>query len=238
VLVDADEVAPCLAQRLGQPPYPNIRAAIDALEHRTARLSDVLIPVPAGRFALMPGLSNPRSWTELRPTETVEVIRALSLVRRQVVVNVGSRLEDLHSLGGPARHGIARSLVATADLVVAVAQPTPVGLGRLLDWLADLRALTSTAPVHVVFNRATTGAFKQGELTEELTRTFTPSTLWFVPSDARVEAAAWSGDLPASGPFTKAVAAITERVLPPAGAATAGRRRLGPLRRIERRTSA
>ncbi|HEX2029217.1 MAG TPA: hypothetical protein VHF25_14580, partial [Nitriliruptorales bacterium] len=46
VLLDGDELAPCLAQRLGLPLHPNIRTAIDAVEHRSGRLEDALVEVP------------------------------------------------------------------------------------------------------------------------------------------------------------------------------------------------
>jgi MinD-like ATPase involved in chromosome partitioning or flagellar assembly len=213
-LLDADEIAPAIAQRLGQPQYPNIRAAVDVLEHRSARLSDVLIPVPEGRFALVPGLSNPRNWAELRPTETLDVIRSLTSIRRHVIVNVGHRLEDLHGMGGPPRHGIARAVIGAADVIVGVAHPTPVGMARLLEWFADVRSLSATSSVHVVFNRAPSSTFKQGELLEELIRSVTPAGVWFVPDDHRVEAGAWSGTLVASGPFTKAVATAADAILP------------------------
>jgi MinD-like ATPase involved in chromosome partitioning or flagellar assembly/DNA-binding NarL/FixJ family response regulator len=213
-LVDADEIAPAIAQRLGQPQYPNIRAAVDSLEHRTTRLSDVLVPVPRGRFAVVPGLSSSRNWSELRPGETVDVVRSLTSIRRHVIVNVGHRLEDLHGMGGPPRHGIARAVIGAADAIVGVAHPSPVGMARLLEWLADVRSLTSTSAVHVIFNRAPSSSFKQGELIEELSRSFTPAGVWFAPADHRVEAAAWAGDLVSSGPFTKALGAAADVILP------------------------
>jgi MinD-like ATPase involved in chromosome partitioning or flagellar assembly len=218
VLVDGDDVAPAVAQRLALRVYPNVRAAIDAHEHRTARLADVLTPVPGARFSVLPGLSNPRSWSELQPLATVAVLRALAQLRRQVVVNVGPRLEDLHGAGGPARYGVTRAVLGATDTAVVVAAPTPVGMARLLEWLADLRPLTTTAPVHVVFARSPSSAFKQGELAAELARSVQPAGVHFVPIDARVETAAWNGTLPSSGPFTRALAGVATAIAPPVGA--------------------
>jgi MinD-like ATPase involved in chromosome partitioning or flagellar assembly len=225
VLVDVDDVAPALAQRLGQPPYPNIRAAVDALEHRLTRLADVLVPVPDGRFAMLPGLSSPRSWPELRSTEVTDVIGALATIRRHVIVNAGHRVEDLRGMGGPPRHGVTRSAIGMADTVVGVTHPTPVGLARLLEWLAEVRSVTAITSIHIVFNRAPASTFKHAELVAELSRTFTPASVWFVPTDPRVESAAWSGDLVPSGPFTKAVEAAAHTIAPTSTTVRARRRK-------------
>jgi MinD-like ATPase involved in chromosome partitioning or flagellar assembly len=211
--VDADVVAPSLAQRLGVPAYPNIRAAIDALEHRTAQIDDALLPCRDSGVLLMPGLSNPQSWAELRPAETVEVVRALTIGFGHVVVDAGHRVEDLHALGGPARYAVPRALLGTADVVVGVALPSPVGLARALMWFAQVRDLAPSAAIHLVVNRAPSTGFKQAELAEEVTRTAAPAGLWFLPTDEHVETAAWSGTVPRRGPFSKAIDDLASGVL-------------------------
>lgn len=223
-LVDADDVAPALAQRLGLAPYPNLRAAVDVLERRTGSPRDLLNSAPGG-FALLPGLSSPRSWTEARPADAVDVLRDLAGGYEHVLANVGHSLEDLHGAGGPPRYGLTRQVLAAADTVVVVALPTPVGLTRLLDWLADLRAVAPERSPHVVFNRAPGTTFKRAEIVDELARTCAPASLWFLPADARVEAAAWAGELVAAGGFTKAVAALADGILPHARGGTPRPRR-------------
>ena len=205
VLVDADDVAASLAQRLGLPLHPNIRTAIDVVEHWSGQLSDTLLPVPAAGISVLCGLPNPRDWAELRPGEVVDVLDELARIRAMVVVNVGHRLEELGGLGGgPARHGVTRAVIGRADLLVGVATPTPVGLARYLDWVADVRAL-SAAPLHAVVGRAPASAFRRGELEQELRRSFTPASLTFVPNDKRVAEAEWEGVPVRPGPFTKAL---------------------------------
>ncbi len=224
VLVDTDEVVPALAQRLNLVPYPNLRAAVDALEHGGAELASLPAEVGPPGLRAVPGLSNPRSWAELHAASTVGVLHGLAAGRSTVVANVGARLEDIAAVSGPARYGVSRSVVSCAGAVVGVAAPTPVGVARLLEWFSEVRALTA-APVHVVFNRAPASRFKRGELTEEVARTVAPAGVWFVPSDGRVEAAAWSGKLPTTGPFTRAVAGIAPALLPPASPGSGGHRR-------------
>jgi hypothetical protein len=85
----------------------------------------------------------------------------------------------------------------------------------LLGWVADVRALNAGATIHLAINRAPRDAFRKAELEQEIRRTFEPASLVFLPHDLRVEAAAWSGTLVASGPYAKAVAELATKVVPP-----------------------
>jgi hypothetical protein len=212
VLVDADEVVPSVAQRLGSPLHPNIRTAIDVVEHWSGQLTDTLLPVRGGAFDVLCGLPNVHDWSELRPGEVVDVLTELAAIRTHVVVNVGHRVEELGGVGGTSRYGVTRAVLTAADTLVGVAAATPVGLARYLDWIADVRSLTR-APVHTVIDRAPSSAFKRGELAEELRRTYAPPALYFVPTDRRVADAEWAGELVAHGPFTKALDRIAADVL-------------------------
>lgn len=208
VLVDADDVAPAIAQRLQLDLHPNVRSAVDALQHRTGRLlSTVTSPRRLG-FGVLPGLSNRDDWSELRPGEVVDVVFELASACRQVVVNVSSNIEDLSSHGGPGRYGLARRLVTEADAVVGVGLPTPVGVARLLEWVADVRAVAEDIPIHLVVNRSPRSVFKRGELIEEIARTFFAASVTFAAFDRKVEEAAWEGRLVAPGHFTKALSRL------------------------------
>lgn len=204
VLVDADDVAPSLAQRVGLPLHPNLRTAIDIVQHVSGDIEEVLADVGGAR--VLPGLSAAADAVDLRPAEVVDVLTDLARRYGHVVANVGHRLEE-----AAGRYGIARAVVAAADQIVAVAHPSPVGLARLLEWVADVRAL-SRAPIHVAFNRVPRGRFMRGELEEELRRTYAPPTVVFVPHDRRVEEAAWAGELVRPGPFIRAVRDLTAAV--------------------------
>jgi MinD-like ATPase involved in chromosome partitioning or flagellar assembly len=235
VLVDADDGAPSVAQRLGLPLTPNIRTAAEVLFHSDGRLSDVLTPVGQGGFDVVAGLGHPGDWAQIWPAEAVEVVRELAEMADQVVVNVGSRLEDLAQLGGPERFRLSRSMLRAAGTVVAVAAPTPVGITRLLDWLAQMREIAPRRAVHVVVNKAPDGEFARAEIAGEIRRTYVPASLHFLPFDARVEAAAWAGQLVKTGPFTKAVAHAARSLLAVPADARHDRgteRRLWVLRRL------
>lgn len=215
-LVDADDVAPSLAQRLDLPLHPNVRTAVDVVEHRSGRLDEVLTGIEAPGVAVVCGLPDAADAGELHPGEVCDVLAELARRHDRVVVNAGHRIEEV-AAGGPGvgRYALARELLAAAGAVVAVAAPTPVGLARLLDWIADLRAVTDP-PDAVVFNRAPRSRFKRGELAQELRRTYAPPVLAFAPEDGRVADAAWSGRPVAAGPFTAAMDELARALPDPA----------------------
>lgn len=224
-LVDADEVAPALAQRLGLAPYPNIRAALDTWEGLAGDLDETLTAVTHARFWALPGLATPLDWPQLRPTETAALVGALARTRHHVLVNVGHRLEDLPAAGGAGRHASTRALLAEADAVVGVTVASPTGLTRLLDWAAEVRVLTPEAVMHLVVNHAPRSSYKRRECEAEVLRTLSPASLTSVPTDGRVPAAAWAGRAVAGGPFVRAVAELAAHALPPVRPATRPRRR-------------
>jgi MinD-like ATPase involved in chromosome partitioning or flagellar assembly len=213
LLVDADEVAPSLAQRLGLPPIPNIRTAIDALFHGAGRLHEALLPVAGGGFELLAGLANPADWPQVRPQEVAEVVAELRSLREHVIVNVGAHAEDLPRLGGADRYGVTREVLGAADVVVGVGVATPVGVARLISWIAEVVVLAPARPVHLVVNKVPASRFVRSEVEAEILRNYTPASLHLLPLDAAVEKAAWRGELVAHGPFTRAVEGLANRAL-------------------------
>ncbi|MFW2340426.1 MAG: AAA family ATPase, partial [Acidimicrobiia bacterium] len=209
-LVDADDQSPSIAQRLGLSLHPNLRTAVDALHHRSGTLhSSLSFPRHLAVDTLV-GLANPRDWIELRPGDVVEVIRELADEWDQVVVDIGARVEDLAYHGGSDRNGLARAVLSASDEVIVVGSPSPVGVARILDWLADTATLLSDTPIHCVFNRASRSSFQRNEIMREFTRSFSPTTLTFVPDDRRVLEAAWAGEPVPGGPFTRSIAEVVE----------------------------
>ncbi|MFC2176939.1 MinD/ParA family protein [Actinomycetota bacterium] len=205
VLVDADEQAPSVAQRLGLGLHPNIRTAVDTVHHGTGALTGTLRQLPTAGISVLSGLPNPRDWFELRSGEVAEVLAELATTHPYVVANVGPRLEDLPEAGGPARFSVTRATLSTADVVVLVGSATPVGVTRIVDWLADGRSLVTGKPLHIVLNQQPRGSFLLAEVEVELRRSVTPQSITVAPFDKRVPRGAWDGQLVARGPFVKAV---------------------------------
>ena len=210
VLADADEVTPSIAQRLRLPLYPNIRTAADAICRDGDGIEDSLIEV-AARTKVLVGLPNARLWHELRPTEVASVV-ADAATLATVVVNVGSSIEDVPTLGGPARFGIARSMIEAADAIVLVATSSPVGVARIVHWLASADKLVGDSDLHLVLNRFPRGGYRFGRIREELDRFASPEPITQVPIDGSVDRAAWKGVEVGAGRFRRAVARLTRHV--------------------------
>jgi MinD-like ATPase involved in chromosome partitioning or flagellar assembly len=211
VLVEVDETAPSLAQRLGMPLFPNLRTAIDVLEHRSGSMERVMHRVAGVPFAVLPGLANVRDWTEVRPRQAVDLVRELAFTYAHVVVNVGSRIEGEAFADGQGRHAVSRAVVESSDRLVAIGVGTPVGVARLLEWLAIADGLRQHRRADVLVNRAPSDQFRRAELLEEVTRTYAPASFGYLPEDPKLVAASWDGSMAARGRFRKAVDRWTDR---------------------------
>ena len=205
VLVDADEQAPAVAQRLGLGLHPNIRTAVDAVHHGSGDLEHTLVRHSGMGLEILCGLPNPRDWFELRAGEVAEVVLELSRTRPQVVVNAGPRVDNLPDLGGPARFGVTRAVLGLCDTLVLVGVTTPIRARRIVDWLADTQNLLAGTPVHLFVNQYPGGSFAISELELELRRTISPASVTVAPYDKRVARATWEGEPVARGPFSKSV---------------------------------
>jgi MinD-like ATPase involved in chromosome partitioning or flagellar assembly len=208
VLVDADDVLPSIAQRLALPIEPNLRTAVDAVEYGMGELTDAFCAVPGGSFPVLCGLPNVAAWSQVRPGEVIDVLDAIA--RRSqttVVVNVASRVEDLVVSVGRTRYGVTRAVLGHGGTVVGVGSGNPVGVTRLLGWVAEVRALTD-ASLHLVVNESPVDGFRRAEIADEIHRTYPPAGLWFVPHDEKVGVAAWAGELVGPGAFTRAVSGL------------------------------
>jgi MinD-like ATPase involved in chromosome partitioning or flagellar assembly len=211
-LVDADDQAPAVAQRLGLALHPNLRTAVDSVQHGTGTIEDALVRYAPAGLEILCGLPNPRDWFELRPAEVTDVLRELVQRRPALVVNLGPRVEDLPSFGGPARFGVGRAVLAIADEIVLVGAASPIGARRIVDWVADAGAMVGSTPLHVVVNQYSGGRFAPAEIEAELRRTLTLRSFSVVPYDRRVVRAGWEGEPVPRGPFLKAVHRLASRL--------------------------
>jgi MinD-like ATPase involved in chromosome partitioning or flagellar assembly len=210
VLVDLDTLEPSIAQRLDVPLSPNVLTAIESLRH-LGNVDGIVVDHEAG-FAVLAGLPSPREWEACTPDDSIDLALALTEHYANVVVRVNRHLEELSPFGGRAgRFGVARRFVAESDQLVVVGDPSPTGVTGLLAWIGDARALSS-APIHVVLNHAGKSLYQQGEVKEEIRRTFRSASVVFTPDEHRVRKAAWQGELPPAGRFTRALEPVVSRV--------------------------
>jgi MinD-like ATPase involved in chromosome partitioning or flagellar assembly len=212
-LIDADEVAPSLAQRLSLPIEPNLRTAIEAVEHTPgaieAQYAD-LHPVRNG-LRVVGGLPGAHNWKQVRPSEVERVVRAVSRDCSLVVIDAAAPLDDVGP-SGRGRYALTRALVAGADELIAVGHGSPVGLTRLVTWLADAHQLNTSAAVHVVLNRVPADAFRRRELAVEFERCYQPASLTLAPDDPKVAVAAWAGRFVERGAFVRAIERLVVEV--------------------------
>lgn len=209
-LVDADDVAPALAQRLALPIEPNLHAAIDTVEHGLGDL-DACVRSSHG-LAVLPGLVNAGAWAQVRPGEVIRVLERLADATPVVVVDGAGAIEDVAGPSGRARFGTARALVAEADLLLAVCDASPHGVTRALSWTVDARRLAPETPLLIVVNRAPSARSRRAELFGEIVASLPAVDVVFVPSDDRVTDAAWNGLPVGRGAFAKAVDGLADVV--------------------------
>lgn len=214
VLVDADDLAPAAAQRLDLPLHPNIRTAMDWLQHRSGSVEDALIHHPSG-FAVLPGLPNARRWGDVRSGDAVDVVAELNRPGRAVVVNVSSMVEqDAAGVRGEGRFGVARLILSVAEQVVLVSGHSPMSVARTLDWVADTSSLIQNKSLHILVNRFEDSSFVRGEVEAELRSVIHPATVTFAPYDRGTVRAAWDGVPVGRNSFAKAIASLTDHLVP------------------------
>ncbi len=211
-LVDADDVAPSLAQRLDLPLHPNIRTAMDFLQHRNGSVADALHRHPGG-FDVLPGLPNVRDWGDVRSGDAIDVISELAGTFDVVLVNISAMVEQ--SVSGPrgeGRFGVSRLVLGAADRVVLTSGPTPMAVGRVIEWLADTQRLIADLPLDVVVNRFEDGLFAKGEIEQEIREVIRPASLCFAPTDPKLAKAAWEGALAPASSFAKSIESVADQL--------------------------
>lgn len=205
LVVDADTVAPMLGQRLSMPLVPNLLTALDAHVQLRGSMNDSLMSGPYG-FAFLTGIPEASEWETVRADEVVGMIEAAAGWFDHLIVKISPHVEELSRFGArDGRFEVSRSVVGMAGDVVYVAEPTPVGLSRSLRWISLVRRLAEGRRLHIVFESAALSPYQRGELSDELTRSFMPSSITWLPVDQGQERAVWNGTAIPKGPFRKTV---------------------------------
>ncbi|HKX76412.1 MAG TPA: hypothetical protein VJR05_13585 [Acidimicrobiia bacterium] len=212
VLVDVDEVSPAIAQRLGLQLLPNLRTALDALQHRHGSVENSL--VRKGSLHVVTGLSGERDWMEVRPSQVTDLLSELGTHFNFVIANCGSHLEQV-GFGDAGRFGITRHVIAAADELIVVGLPSPVGVTRLLGWLAKTELLNPHAPRLIIVNRCSSSRYRRSEVQAEIDRVYPGVSVDFVPADHQVEAAGWAGETVTAGAFARSIRRVAEKVVRP-----------------------
>lgn len=213
-LLDLDQRAPSVAQRLGLALHPNLLTAIDAVQHHSDSLESCWLAPPGSSLRVLPGVPNPADRAQLRQNEVAEVLLESTRLARATVVNFGHwdaapGDQPFWDTGGSVSDAVLR----TACVLVAVALPSPVGMIRMIEWLGEIRARHPGLAVHVVVNRAPGALSARRALFEELCAAVGQVRIAFLPDDPRVAEAAWNGVLVERGKFRRGCDRLADRVL-------------------------
>lgn len=212
LVLDADTVAPCLAQRLSMPIVPNLLTALDSLVQLRGSIDDSMLSGPDG-VTLMTGIPEASEWETIRSEDIADLVTAAAQRFDRVVVKISPYIEDLSRLGSrDGRFEVSRSLLRLAGEVALLAEPTPVGLSRAISWISQAQRLTS-GRLHVLFENAPAGAFERSQLSDELTRTFRPASITWLPADPARARSAWNGTPVPRGPFRKTVHRLGQKMI-------------------------
>lgn len=211
VLIDLDTIEPTVAQRLGAPLVPNVLSAMEALRF-SGDLGSSVSRHGIGMDVLA-GLPSPREWESCGVDDAQDLVDVLAGLYGHVIVKVDRSLEDLSPFGVTAgRFDVARRLVFVANQLVVVGDPSPAGVTAVLAWIGAARSL-SGEPVHVVMNHCGRSMYQRGEIVEEIGRTFRSASVTFTPEDSKVRKAAWQGEVPPSGRFSRSLEPLVDAVL-------------------------
>ncbi|MBX6389897.1 MAG: chromosome partitioning protein [Frankia sp.] len=222
LLVDADSYGGSIGQLVGLlEEAPGLAAAARAANQGTLdvpRLA-VLCRDLGGGLRVLPGISRPSRWPELRPSPLTNVIDLARRLASFVVVDCGFCLEADEELSydtaAPRRNGATHAVLAAADTVLAVSSAEPVSLVRFVRAYADLRELVPGVTPLVVVNRlraSVAGGDPRREVARAIARHTGTQPVALVPYDlVALDAAQAAGQLlREAAPASPARAAIRE----------------------------
>ncbi len=222
VLLDADPRGGSVAPRLGLRLEPNVCGAIDAVAHGDGAgdIQPALVRTRGSRLQVLCGFPSAAAAGPVSAEAVRRLLARLSAAPGYTVADAGA-----------GEHAaVTDAVIGSAPVLVAVGIASPVGVARLVSWLADRRATAGDAALHVVVNRAPSDRYRRREIATELRRAVAPASLVFAPHDRRVEAASWNGQICGAGAFVNALAPLVELVHP-----RVGRRRSDRLPVLRRR---
>lgn len=219
VLVDADTHGGSLGQLLGVlDDVSGLVAACRGVNNgRPHEVATHLLDVDPS-LRLLTGLPRADMWPQVRTSAMQGVLDQLRGAAQLVVVDIGAELEQ-PSGPGPSRHQTALQVVDTADVVVVVGRPDPVGLSRLVRGLHDLATIVpGVEPVVVVNQMRSTLGWKEREVRATIARLTGIEPVVHLPSDqSSLDLAAMSGRAPReaapSSPFVARLEVLTSHVL-------------------------
>lgn len=213
-LLDLDQRAPSVAQRLGLALYPNLLTAIDAVHHHSDSLESCWQTPRGSNLRVLSGVPGPADRMSLRQGEVAEVLLETIRTAEATVVNFGHW--DIVSGDRPfwdVTGTVSDAVLGIARALVGVALPSPVGMARMIEWIGNIRERHPAIAVQVVVNRAPGSLSIRRSLFEELCGGIGQVQIAFLPEDRLVAEAAWNGVLVERGKFRRGCDRLADRLL-------------------------
>ena len=208
-LVDVDESAPSLAQRLHIALHPNLHTA-SALVERSRPLDAVLQPLATRQpLSVLAGVTAAEDWQTLRPGAVEGVTDGLRREHRAVVLDLGHLPATLEGSTG-LRFGHSRTMAHRCDAIVVVTTPTPVALARTIELLGAIQGARNRT--HLVLNRVGRDRYVRDEAVAELREASGATVVHLIGEHDAVSRAAWQGCRVARSPFRRDVADVVRHV--------------------------
>jgi MinD-like ATPase involved in chromosome partitioning or flagellar assembly len=239
-LVDADPYGGAVAQHLGV--LDEVSGLLSAarlpgdgvLEARLPSVQRAL----GERLTVVTGLPRPDRWVEVR-SGVVERLLEVARAQGHVVVDTGFSLEDDPTgdlVARPPRNQLTLGSLDVADEVLVVGTADPVGLSRLARALVDLRERHAGTPMRVVVNRMrSTLGWSEREIVGMVEGFARLAGVHFLPDDRaaadRALATGTSVVEAAESDLARALASLTDAVVPPPAQHRRRPRRLLPMLR-------
>ncbi len=137
---------------------------------------------------VLTGLPRADRWTEVKAVLLRSILETALELAAYTVVDCGFNLELDEEISydttAPRRNGATLEALKRADLVLAVGAADPVGLGRLIRGISDLRAVLPSVTPFVVVNRARSSlGWSEDQLRETVTRATGLSVGAVLPAD-------------------------------------------------------
>jgi MinD-like ATPase involved in chromosome partitioning or flagellar assembly len=221
LLVDADVYGGCAAQLLGLLDESSGLLAA-ARTANSGRLSAAELAGHARtvrtQLRVLTGIPRADRWTEVRPVLLRRILDTARSLAALTVVDCASSLELDEEISfdtaAPRRNGATLTALESADVVVVVGAADPVGLGRLVRSLSDLRVAVPAAAPYVVVNRMRPSlGWSARDVADTVLRATGTEVRQFLPEDrAACDAALVHGrtltEIAPSSRLTRSVAAI------------------------------
>lgn len=213
-LLDVDQRAPSMAQRLGLALHPNLLTAIDAVHHHSESLEACWHGVRGSTVRVLPGVPTSADRAELRRGEVAELLLETTRMSDVTVANFGFWE---NGRGDPQiwenAGNVSDAVVTIANLLVGVALPNPVGITRMIEWIGQLRVKQPSLEAFLVINRTPASLSQRRAVFDELSKAVSQVRIGFLPEDTRVAEAAWNGVLVDRGKFRRGCDRLADQVL-------------------------